>query len=410
MFENKLHTIRPAVGNTFSVIFAGDICPKFPEAVERITNHCDELVASIKPYFETADLRLLQWECTVTDADTPIDKTGPNLKAPEITLRNMGKALGIDVMLLANNHTGDYCPEATLETIEKVKANGFIPAGAGKNLEDASKTVWLERNGLQIALINFAENEFGTAQKNKPGVAPMSPFKNIAAIRAARQKADVVMVAIHGGHEHYSYPSPEMAELYRQYAEAGADLVWNCHTHCICGCELHNDIPIIYSPGNFYFAYPTSRLAGWSHGYLTKFFCDKKGVYAFELQPYHFDMDHITLLSEEKEKGFLAFMAKISAPLQDPDQLQKLFEAWCAGGHGMSYFQTFDREKLPAWPPVWSEREVIKNMLPIRNLFTCESHNRLMKQTARLIEENRVAEAAALAPEVLALQDPEWAK
>ena len=411
MFQNKMMKLREPVGKTFTAVLTGDVCPKFPEAQEQAINHSETLVAGVKPFIASADLKIMQWETTLTAADTPIDKCGPNLKCPPECL-NLGKALDIDVMLLANNHVGDFGPDVVVETISNIEKAGFKHVGAGKNLADAKKPLYLDCNGLKVAIINFAENEFGTAGGNKAGVAPMEPFSNIRQIREVRQNADIVIVAIHGGHEHYAYPSPRMVEVYRQFASAGADIVWGCHTHCNVGCEVFEDVPIIYSPGNFYFPYPEfggSQKGCWKTGYLSKFYCDEKGVYAVELQPYKFDMTSITALNPEDEKMFFEYYEKISSVIQDPEMIRRYFEAWCTWS-GISYLSCLNKDKVENWPPDWTRRDVVTSWLLARNLFTCEAHNDLMKQTLRLIEEHRVDEAKQLQDEVLALQNPPWMK
>ena len=60
------------------------------------------------------------------------------------------------------------------------------------------------------------------------------------------------------------------------------------------------------------------------------------------------------------------------------------------------------------WPPDWTRQEIVKSWLPCRNLFTCEAHSDMLKQTLRLVEERRIGEAGKLLPEILALQDPPW--
>ncbi len=89
--------------------------------------------------------------------------------------------------------------------------------------------------------------------------------------------------------------------------------------------------------------------------------------------------------------------------------IRRYFEAWCTWS-GISYLSCLNKDKVENWPPDWTRREVVKSWLPARNLFTCEAHNDLMKQTLRLIEEHRVDEAKQLQDEVLALQNPPWMK
>ncbi len=402
----RLTTIRQPEGKTFSAVFAGDVCPKYPDAQEFVISHSDKVAAGLKEFFAAADLRLMQWETALTEADTPIVKSGPNLKCPKECLA-LGKAFGIDVMLLANNHVGDFGPDAVNETVAAVKSAGFQCVGAGKDLDDARQTLYTDCKGFKAAIINFAENEFGTAGKNKPGVAPLDPFKNIRQIKEARQNADIVMVTIHGGHEQYAYPSPRMKELYCQFAEAGADVVWNCHTHIAAGMEVYNGIPVIYSPGNFYFPYTANMANSWFIGYVCKFHFDSNGVYAYEIQPYRFNMEEVAPLKGEKEEAFFEHFDRISAVIQDKVLLQKYFEAWCTGS-GVSYLSTIATTNEENYPPDWNNPEVIAHWIRARNLFTCESHSDLLKQTMRLVEEKRMDEAKKLHPEVTAPAEAPW--
>ena len=409
MYQDRMMKLREPAGKTFSMVITGDVCPKTPEAQDQASHHAETLVSGVKPFIASADLKIMQWETTLTAAETPIDKSGPNLKCPPECL-NLAKALDIDVMLLANNHIGDFGPGVVMETISHIENAGFHYVGAGERLASARRPLYLECSGLKIAILNFAENEFGTAGREKAGVAPMDPFANIRQIRDVRQNADIVLVAVHGGHEHYAYPSPRMVEVYRQFASAGADIVWGCHTHCCIGCEVFEDVPIIYSPGNFYFPYPEfsgSRKGAWKTGYLSRFHCDEKGVYAFEIQPYKFDTVTISILNPDGEKLFFEYFGKISAVIQDPDKLQRLFEAWCTYS-GIAYLGCLNRDAIEQWPPDWNDHELVRSWLPVRNLFTCEAHNDMVRQTLRLIEEHRLKEAGRLLPEILALQNPPW--
>ena len=133
-----------------------------PNSESQNSGHKPELTEEIRPFVASSDLKLMQWETTLTDAETPIDKCGPNLKCRPECL-NLAKALGIDVTLLANNHIGDFGPDVVMETIAHIEKAGFRHVGAGKDLADACKPLRLECAGKKIVLLNYAENEFGTA-------------------------------------------------------------------------------------------------------------------------------------------------------------------------------------------------------------------------------------------------------
>ena len=96
---------RDGGNKQFSTVIAGDFCPREQNCAD-LVERVNEITAQVKPFFDSADLKFLQWECTVTNQDTPIDKSGPNHRCyPECTV--FATALGIDTVLLANNHTGD---------------------------------------------------------------------------------------------------------------------------------------------------------------------------------------------------------------------------------------------------------------------------------------------------------------
>ena len=265
---------REPGSRTFSAVIAGDVCPR-DENCAYVAENAARIVEGIKPFFKAEALKILQWECAVTTGGEPIVKTGPNLRCPENVL-NFASALDIDVALLANNHTGDFGPSEIAPTMEAIRKRGILTVGAGANAAEAARPLFIEKNGVRLAILNICENEFGCARKNTAGTNGMDELANIRQIKEAKEQADVVLVTLHGGHEYDPYPSLRMVDTFRAFAEAGADAVWNCHTHCPQGFEVWNGVPIVYSPGNFYFPPRPTSLPSWSIGYLTEFFFDEK--------------------------------------------------------------------------------------------------------------------------------------
>ena len=136
MNTRKLQWRTPGSQN-FSMAVAGDFSPREENCAD-VAARAAEITAPVKPFFDTADMRVLQWECAVTRQDTPIDKIGPNHRCyPECTV--FATALGIDTVLLANNHTGDHGPAAVMETIEKLQKRGLKTVGAGADLAAACR-------------------------------------------------------------------------------------------------------------------------------------------------------------------------------------------------------------------------------------------------------------------------------
>jgi len=172
------------------------------------------------------------------------------------------KQLKVDAVTLANNHILDYGAKGLSDTFETLKQNKIDYVGAGNNLKEAAQPLTLEKDGQRIAILNFCENEWSIAEEDKPGANPMDIIENTNQIKAAKATHDKVICIIHGGHEYYHLPSPRMQKQYRFYVDNGADAIVGHHTHCVGGYEVYNDVPIIYSLGNFLFIKPSKKMCG----------------------------------------------------------------------------------------------------------------------------------------------------
>ncbi len=411
-FKNGKELIRKPIGdNTFITIIAGDCCP-WESAIETIrAGRAADIIDAVKPFLDSADYKIIQFEAPLTNRDTPIDKSGPNLKCPPECL-NLLREAGFDMALLANNHIGDHGCEVAMETISHLNNAGIKTVGAGKNLAAANSPAKMICNGVRVAILNFAENEFGTAKKNSAGCASLNLIDNIKSIKLAAKTSDLVFVVVHGGHECNPAPSPRMISTYRAFAEAGASMVMNIHTHCPEGIELWNGIPIVYSPGNFFFPWTDLTAdhlsAMWWFGYLPKFYCDCAGVYALEIMPYRFDNERLYKLTYEDEKYFFEYMSDLNRIISDPEEVEHYFHAWVA--HRGAYYLSWFRDRLAAWPIALDRRKSVHDLLVVRNCFTCESHNDLITSYLRLIEEGKIAKALDYWPAIKEFQCPAWAE
>lgn len=410
-FKNGIELFREAKSNDkLSIAIAGDCCP-WHTAIDSIINgKAAEILKDIKPVLEHADISIVQWETPLTETDTPIDKSGPNLKCPPECVEFI-KAAGFDVALLANNHTGDFGSGPVLETMDILGRNGIKHVGAGKDLAGARKPLLFSNNGFTVGIVNIAENEFGTAGRNKPGCAPLEPLDNIKVIKDVSGKADVTLIIIHGGNERNPVPSPRMVRTYRAFADSGASAVINIHTHCPQGIELWNGVPIIYCPGNFFFPFPGMEFKSedfWWIGYLPTLRFDKEGAFAIKLTPYRFRQEPcgIELFLDKQKDKFCRYLAKISAIITDQDELKRYFDGWCAY---MGTYSLNEVKKCSAlWPLNYNDHDAVKQLLSLRNHFTCESHNELKTNFLRMLEEFRVPEGEKYIPKIKELQKADF--
>ena len=410
-FNDRISRWREPEGETVSIAIGGDICPAEDSGSPEFAAALPEVLREVKPFFDDADFRLVQWETVLSDGGAPIVKSGPNLRRPPACAA-FAEALGTDLAMLANNHIGDFGPDAVMETAAHLHGRGIATVGAGKNLADARKPWRGVVNGVRITLFNRAENEFGGATADRAGSAPQMALADLAEVRAAREESDLVGVLLHGGNEYYPLPSPRLAELCRAFADAGADFVFNCHTHIAGGVELHNGVPIVYSPGNFYF--PSLRASKprsvtWFGGYLVKFHCDRRGAFALELQPIQLDESgKLRLPSPAREALFFRMLEEFGAIIDDPRHLGRCFDGWCTQS-GLSYMKAMYKMPPREPAPDFTDPALADTLAPVKNIFGCEAHNELLRRTLLLITEHRLADARRVfEEEVEMFNAPAW--
>ena len=396
---------RQPSGEVFSTIFAGDLCPREQNGPS-VAARAADIISEVKPLFKAADFRMLQWECAIAPDARPIVKSGPNHRCcPEVL--DVAVELGTDLNLLANNHVGDYGPEGIMSTIAACQRRGIATTGAGANASESGKPFVKEIKGFKVAVLNSCEHEFGVALPDTPGSCGMEPFKICRRIKELKSTGHTVIVVLHGGHEAYPFPSPRMVELFRFFADSGADAVLNCHTHCPLGCEVYHGVPVVGSTGNFYF--PTRRNgfeAGiWHLGYLPVISFDAAGAFKLEITPY-LNMDEgIKLLDDEAFGSFEKYFGQLNRGFSDEKFCSGMFDAWCTRSGLMSYFSAIDNSRRPE---SWDDPEVIRGMMPCRNLFSCESHHDLMRNSMYLVEQKRVAAAAAGFEQLETYRELKW--
>lgn len=199
-----------------------------------------------------SDLNVFNLEVPLTDASTPINKFGNNLKAPTKTIYGY-KALEPIFLTLANNHSLDHGVEGLTTTLELLKKHDIKNAGAGANVKAAKKPFIFEKEGIRIGFYLCAEHEFTVASCHTMGANPFDVLESFDDVEALKKTCDYVIVLYHGGKEFYRYPSPMLQRYCRKFVDKGADLVICQHSHCIGSREDYGKGTIIYGQGNFIF-------------------------------------------------------------------------------------------------------------------------------------------------------------
>ena len=241
--------------------FAGDICLDDTCAVMRHLKKKGSLSKVISPKLIA---KMNSYDSMIINNEFSISKRGKPMTGKVYTFRSHPsnvtylKELGVDVAGLANNHIYDYGKKAFLDTLLYLKKAGIQTMGAGKNMAEAKKPLYLKIKGKTIALVaaTRAEKYILTpeAGKNSPGVFRTYDDKQyVQEMKKAKKKADYVIAYVHWGTEYSTELERAQIQQAKDYINAGADAVIGAHTHCLQGVGWYKGVPIIYSLGNFWF-------------------------------------------------------------------------------------------------------------------------------------------------------------
>ena len=245
-------SVAQAAEPVVSMVFAGDIMLEGPP--ERVMRRGQDPFAGVAHLFKGADLRLGNLECVVATVGS-VEPDKPNVfRVHPRSLKFVKRHL--DAVGLANNHSGDYGPQAFAQMLGLLEKSGLAYYGGGHDLKEAHTPRIFERHGVRIAVLGY--NEFQPrnfeADHDRPGVAWSEDEQVVRDIKDARRvwQADVVIPVMHWGWEEPKANARQRA-LARLMIDAGADAVIGGHPHQLQDTEHYKGKPIFYSLGNFVF-------------------------------------------------------------------------------------------------------------------------------------------------------------
>jgi len=191
----------------------------------------NELFAGIRFEVSSADLAMANLESPLTKR---AHVSGPDaLEAKPSFARLLGLA-GFDAVTIANNHAGDAGPETVSDTMRALAAARIVVAGAGASREQALAARIVSAGGLRIALLAFDTTMEGPEPASgSPGIARWNERLARKAVQGARSRADIVVVALHGGAPYAPESDPYLMRLGRSLASWGADIVWAAGPHVV---------------------------------------------------------------------------------------------------------------------------------------------------------------------------------
>ncbi len=286
LFACGLLAANFSAAQSLSIIFTGDIM--LADTPGQVIAQGRDPFIHVAENLKDADYRIGNLECPIATVGAPMESKIYSFRAHPRVLPFLEQH--IDAVSVANNHTGDYGKAAFMETLAQLDSVRVVHFGGGENASSAHTPLWINRNGIKIAVLGY--NEFKPrafeAGATTPGIAWSEDSHVVSDIRAARKAgADVVIPFMHWGWERETTASERQQKLARKMIDAGADIVVGSHPHVVQGAQIYKGKPIIYSLGNFVFdgfITAVTRL-----GWTLHLSVDKKGVMKWETRAVQMD-------------------------------------------------------------------------------------------------------------------------
>jgi poly-gamma-glutamate capsule biosynthesis protein CapA/YwtB (metallophosphatase superfamily) len=238
---------------------AGDV--HFTGRTAPLLNHPETAFGSIAGVLRGTDLTVLNLETAITTRGTEQPKEY-HFRAPATAFDAL-RAAGVDAVSFANNHVLDYGQVGLADTLAAAQAARFPYFGIGVDADAAWAPLVLTVASTRIAFVGVSQvhalASSWVATGDRPGEAnAINTTRTLAAVRAARAQADVVIVFMHWGTEGDGCPNAEQKSLAKKVADAGADIILGAHAHVLQGSGWLGRTYVAYGMGNFLW-YGTSR-------------------------------------------------------------------------------------------------------------------------------------------------------
>jgi poly-gamma-glutamate capsule biosynthesis protein CapA/YwtB (metallophosphatase superfamily) len=242
----------PAAPVELTLAFGGDV--HFTERTAALLKDPATAIGPMAGELSAADLAVVNLETAITTRGTPEPKEF-HFRAPASAYQAI-KAGGIDAVSIANNHALDYGRVGFGDTLEAAAAAGMPAFGGGRNIDEAYAPLILPVRGVRVAILGFSQihtlAESWKAGPDTPGIAlAWDVPRAVAAVRKAREQADLVVVFNHWGTERVSCPNEDQKSFARALAEAGADMIIGAHAHVLQGDGWLGRTYVAYGLGNF---------------------------------------------------------------------------------------------------------------------------------------------------------------
>ena len=174
------------------------------------------------------------------------------------------KGANLNVLSVANNHIGDWGPNAYTDTLSRLKENEILYTGGGWNETEAETPTIVEKYGMKIGFLGFSDTgpSYMQAGTDRAGILLASDPNFDQIIKTAAEQVDYLIVSFHFGEEYKTKHNARQESLAHEAIDNGAKIVIGTHPHVVEDTEVYKPKDctkssclgfIAYSLGNFIF-------------------------------------------------------------------------------------------------------------------------------------------------------------
>jgi poly-gamma-glutamate synthesis protein (capsule biosynthesis protein) len=185
------------------------------------------------PKLPPADFVVGNLEFPIVDK-CPYRSDGMVFCAPPESMNGLAFA-GLNLVSLANNHSGNYGSAGLETTVDTLNANNISP---------------LSEYQTEIKIINSIPIGFLALHDL---YTPINASKTTDIIQDLKSKAAIVIILAHWGNEYETFASVRQKKLAEEIIQAGASIIIGSHPHVVQPIDSTDTTLVAYSLGNFVF-------------------------------------------------------------------------------------------------------------------------------------------------------------
>src|SRR5215218_3655285 len=286
----------------------------------------ERLWGDVLPLMSSADLRIVNLECALTDHERQWSRTPKvfHFRADPSAIEVL-RVARIDGCSLANNHTLDFEEQGLLDSLKHLEAAEIRYAGAGRDREEAARPALLGPSGaIRVALLAFTDNEPPfAAGAERPGTnyLPVSLEPEVldeaqAAIESAREAgAEAIVFSNHWGPNMVRRPSALFRRFARAIIDRGADIYYGHSAHVFQGVEIYRGKPILYDTGDFIDDYAVDPRLRNDRSFLFRISLEGSKFRRLELFPVALSYARAQLAKGSERESILDQMERLSGEM-----------------------------------------------------------------------------------------------